>query len=174
MHVHSCASQTLSINMKALNLKETLLVAFLVCSHAAQAATSLGSLTDSAGQPLVQTSSCSSTPCLQGVAYAAGYLSGCQVNLWRRRDPLQTMYACVMQFHSSSQRVSAPTFSLPRCNVRACFPSVQMSMSSFCLITFDFSVYQAVSACALSSAHTASRRLKEFVLCQRMKYSLFA
>ena len=54
----------------------------------ALAATSLGSLTDSltdsAGQSLVQASSCTLTPCLQGVAYGAGYLAGCQASLSRQ------------------------------------------------------------------------------------------
>ncbi|KAL3132781.1 hypothetical protein ABBQ38_006710 [Trebouxia sp. C0009 RCD-2024] len=44
-------------------------------------AASLGSLTDSAGLPLVQASSCTLKPCIQGVAYGAGYLAGCQVIL---------------------------------------------------------------------------------------------
>ena len=57
----------------------TLLAAVLACCYTARAATSLGSLTDSAGQPLVQASSCTLPPCLQGVAYGAGYLAGCQV-----------------------------------------------------------------------------------------------
>ncbi len=69
-------------------LPAVLLVAFC-CS--AEAATSLGSLTDSAGTPLVQSSNCTSTPCLQGVAYAAGYLSGCQVQASARL----TVAACV-------------------------------------------------------------------------------
>ncbi len=56
-------------------LSAALLIGFC-CS--AQAATSLGSLTDSAGTPLVQLSNCTTSPCLQGVAYAAGYLAGCQ------------------------------------------------------------------------------------------------
>ncbi len=62
------------------NARHCLPVALLIgfcCS--AQAATSLGSLTDSAGTPLVQLSNCTTSPCLQGVAYAAGYLAGCQV-----------------------------------------------------------------------------------------------
>lgn len=61
----------------------TQLAVFLPFCCTALAATSLGSLTDSAGQPLVQASSCTLSPCLQGVAYGAGYLAGCQVNLLR-------------------------------------------------------------------------------------------
>lgn len=67
----------------------TLLVAIFASSHAAHAATQLASLTDSAGQPLVQASGCSSAPCLQGVAYAAGYLAGCQVSIPDRGSSLQ-------------------------------------------------------------------------------------
>nr|QOL01283.1 putative extracellular protein TR9_084 [Trebouxia lynnae] len=77
--------------MKASHHKAgTLLVALLVCCHAAQAATSVGALVDSAGQPLVQASSCASTPCLQGVAYAAGYLAGCQVVLSSQKSSNST------------------------------------------------------------------------------------
>lgn len=76
----------------------TLLVAIVACSHAVHAATSLASLTNTAGQPLVQASSCSSTPCLQGVAYAAGYLAGCQVtNLITAMTALQIWYAPIKQ-----------------------------------------------------------------------------
>ena len=66
--------------MLKVNAKHCLPVALLIgfcCS--AQAATSVGSLTDSAGTPLAQLSNCTSSPCLQGVAYAVGYLAGCQV-----------------------------------------------------------------------------------------------
>ncbi|DBA89542.1 TPA: hypothetical protein ACH3X2_004451 [Trebouxia sp. C0005] len=68
--------------MLTVNAKHCLPVALLIgfCCGA-QAATSLGSLTDSAGTPLVQSSNCTTSPCLQGVAYAAGYLAGCQVVL---------------------------------------------------------------------------------------------
>lgn len=58
------------------------------------AATSLGSLTDSAGHPLVQASSCTLTPCIQGVAYGAGYLAGCQASLSRCLHTADLVLAC--------------------------------------------------------------------------------
>lgn len=48
-----------------------------------EGATSINDLRDTAGNALVQASSCNTSPCLQGVAYAAGYLAGCQVRFLR-------------------------------------------------------------------------------------------
>ena len=47
----------------------------------AKGATNINDLRDSAGNALVKASSCTTSPCLQGVAYAAGYLAGCQVRV---------------------------------------------------------------------------------------------
>ncbi|KAL0048253.1 hypothetical protein WJX82_011189 [Trebouxia sp. C0006] len=111
-------------------LSAALLIGFC-CS--AQAATSLGSLTDSAGTPLVQLSNCTTSPCLQGVAYAAGYLAGCQVVLSSQDGT-----------NSSTMTASNGSFSFPVDSTKLVNASITIPMnqtSSSRLIVTNGTVY---------------------------------
>ena len=104
----------------------------------ALAATSLGSLTDSAGQSLVQASSCTLTPCLQGVAYGAGYLAGCQASLSRHSLAAQNVWknfvrhVCPLVLCASVSVLDLQRLKgLTRCSLQLCSCLLTNSVASF-------------------------------------------